>query len=181
MLPESDAVAAETLRRDATRYTSGRDANDFVAGPRHDWQRQRSGVSCGNLEKRGGPALQAQRCLFRSLAVTPVLPGNEPFFCNPPAEVGWDGSVQRLDAAIDELVRTLYQAATPTTAATIAIVTEPSARPPTVATPCQWCRNKWVWAGVGTALVAGAATAYLLTRSSDPIAPSIIVVTPGDF
>ncbi|MBP9088171.1 MAG: hypothetical protein KBG15_18765 [Kofleriaceae bacterium] len=178
LLPESDAVA-ETLRRDATRYTSGRDANDLLQGLAMIGSASEAVLVVATW-KRGGPALQAQRCLFRSLAVTPVLPGNEPFFCNPPAEVGWDGSVQRLDAAIDELVRTLYQAATPTTAATIAIVTEPSARPPTVATPCQWCRNKWVWAGVGTALVAGAATAYLLTRSSDPIAP-IIVVTPGDF
>ena len=178
LLPESDAVA-ETLRRDATRYTSGRDADDLLQALAMIGRASEAVVVVATW-KRCAPALLAQRCLFAAVAAAPLLPGTGPFFCHPPADVGWDGSVRRLDAAVDELVRALYQAVIPTTAATIAIVTEPSARPPTVATRCRWCHNKWVWAGVGTALVAGAATVYLLTRDSDPVAP-IIVVTPGEF
>lgn len=176
LLPESDAVA-ETLRRDATRYTSGRDADDLLQALAMIGGASEAVVVVATW-KRGAPALSAQRCLFAAAA--PLSPGTGPFFCHPVADVGWDGSLRRLDAAVDELVRALYQSTTPTTAATIAIVTEPSARPPTVATPCQWCRNKWVWAGVGTALLAGAATVYLLARDNDPVAP-IIVVTPGEF
>ncbi len=178
LVPESDAVA-ETLRRDATRYTTGRDADDLLQALAMIGSASEAVVVVATW-KRGGPALQAQRCLFPAVVAAPLVPGTGPFFCYAPTDVGWDGSTQRLDTAVDELARALFQAATPTTPATIAIVTEPSARPPRVATPCQWCRNKWVWAGVGSALVAGAVAVYLVTRSGDPVAP-IIVVTPGDF
>ncbi len=176
--PEADAVA-ETLRRDATRYTSGRDADDLLQALAVIGNASEAVLVVATW-KRGGPALVAQRCLFAAATATQLVPGNGPFFCHPPVEVGWDGSGQRLDATVDELLRTVDQAATPTTAAPIAIVTEPSARPPSVTTSCQWCRNKWVWAGIGAALVAGAASVYLLAGSHDPVAP-IIVVTPGDF
>lgn len=176
LVPEPDAVA-ETLRRDATRYTTGRDADDLLQalamiGPTD------AAVLVVATWKRGAPALVAQRCMFAASSDVAVV-------CGSPVEVGWDGTVAKLDAAAHELVQLLGPLpslpAHPTSAP-IAILTEPSARPPTSSTPtrCQWCRNPWVWTGVGAAVLAGAATVYLVTRDGTQPTP-VVTINPNDF
>ncbi|HPH68791.1 MAG TPA: hypothetical protein PLF40_23715 [Kofleriaceae bacterium] len=176
LVPEPDAVA-ETLRRDATRYTTGRDADDLLQALAMIGAAEAAVVVVATW-KRGAPALVAQRCMFAANSDVAVV-------CSSPVEVGWDGTAGKLDGAAHELVQLLGPLPTlpvQPTSAPIAILTEPSARPPTSSTPtrCQWCRNPWVWTGVGAAVLASAATVYLVTRDGTHPTP-VVTINPDDF
>lgn len=111
-------------------------------------------------DRRGGPALIAQRC------------GGAPARCTAAAEIGF-GDRAGLAAAAREAWRAVQGGALrepPRVLGDIERHREPSG--------CRLCRNPLVWAGVGAA-VLGAAIAIAVTSGSRP--PPIVTVDGHDF
>jgi hypothetical protein len=115
-------------------------------------------VDVAAVERRGAPALIAQRC---------GLAG-----CTAVVEVGYAAPAGLRDAA-----RALWQElhAAPIKDGAVALDVRPTAAPER----CRWCRNPYVLGGVGAAIVIGAVTAIVVATAGKP--PPTVTVDPGGF
>jgi hypothetical protein len=117
--------------------------------------------------RRGQPALLGQLCILRTV-----------IGCTTAVEVGWSGNPKELAPAMRSLVDSLRQQQ-PTTQP-ISLVTESRVDAPTpIKSRCDWCRNRWLWAGVAAATLTAAGALYAVGQQAPP-AP-VLVVNPADW
>jgi hypothetical protein len=115
-------------------------------------------VAVAAVERRGAPALLAQRC---------GLAG-----CTAVVEVGYAAP-----AGLREAARAAWQElrGAPVRDGAVALDLRPTAAP----RRCGWCRNPYVLGGVGAAVVIGAIAAIAVATAGRP--PPVVTVDPGGF
>jgi len=126
-------------------------------------------VVAASVWSRGEPALLGQRCQ------------GSPVRCGPVVEVGYGAGDGALAAAAAALWRQLADGARRPTEAPVLLGDARIARGGGAAGrggPCRWCRNPWVWTGVGVALAAVVTGAAIAASAEDR---TIVTVDPGDF
>jgi hypothetical protein len=117
--------------------------------------------------RRGQPALLGQRCILRTVTE-----------CTTVAEVGWSGNPKDLASVMRTLMASLRQQQP--TIQPISLVTESRVDAPIpVTSRCDWCRNRWLWAGVAAATLTAAGALYAVSQQAPP-AP-VLVVNPADW
>lgn len=110
--------------------------------------------------RRGSPTLLAQRC------------SGLPARCSAVVDIGFEtGGRAAAGRAAWEAVR-VGELRYPPTALSERGTTGPTGK-------CKWCRNPWVWTGVGAALVTGVIITLVVTSASKP--PPIVGIDPDDF
>jgi hypothetical protein len=114
-------------------------------------------------DRRGGPALIAQRC------------SGAPARCTAAAEIGF-GDRAGLAAAAREAWRTVQGGALSEPPRVLGGASGDIQRPPP--SGCRWCRNPLVWVGAGAAVVT-AVIVFAVTSGSRP--PPIVTIDGGGF